>query len=613
MAFSFLNQLSVRNRIWAIVALLIGSIVLGSVIDVLMLRQALWHERELKTRQLVESSFSVLTHFHAQQQKGELSEAAAQAAAIGTIKAMRYDEKEYFWLNDLGTPIPKMVMHPTVPSLDGQVLDAEQFNCATGQRVGADGAFTATNGKKNLFVAFVEVVNQGGHGYVTYDWPKPTAGGHVTAERYAKLSYVKKFEPWGWLIGSGVYIDDVDAAVHQQAGRNALMVAGIGIVLLLFAALMARSITQPLQQTVKRMRAIGQGDGGLALRLPVEGRSEIAELASGFNEMLGHLALRDAELARHREFLEEEVARRTAELQDSNERLAGEQKAVTVLLDEMKETQGQLMQSEKMAAIGQLAAGVAHEINNPIGYVHSNLGTLGGYIKSLIELITAYEQLETAREPSDEVPVQIREMKLQMDLAFIKEDLQSLIAETHQGINRVAKIVQDLKDFSRVDRQDVWEQADLHKGLDSTINVVWNALKYKCQPQQEYGDRPPLECQPSRLNQVFLNLLVNAAHAIETKGVITLRSGVKDEQVWLEISDTGAGIAPENLQRIFNPFFTTKPVGKGTGLGLSVSYNIIKKHHGHVDVESQLGVGTTFRIWLPLRQPDNGTPQKDAA
>lgn len=313
---SLLNRLSIRNRIWIIVFLLIGSTVLGSVIDVLMLRETLSHERELKTRQLVESSFGVLTHLHDLQMKGEFTEADAQAAAIGTIKAMRYDEKEYFWLNDLGTPFPKMIMHPTVSSLDGQVLDSETFNCATAMRVETEEAFTPTNGKLNLFVAFSEVIKKGEAGYVTYNWPKPTAGGGVTGELFPKLSYVKKFEPWGWVIGTGIYIDDVDAAVRKQAGRNVMLVAGIGLVLLFLASLIARSITQPLRRTVATMRTIG--DGALSQRLPVEGNCEIAELSAGFNEMLGHLEARDAELARQREHLEETVANRTLELRDTN-------------------------------------------------------------------------------------------------------------------------------------------------------------------------------------------------------------------------------------------------------------------------------------------------------
>ena len=194
-------------------------------------------------------------------------------------------------------------------------------------------------------------------------------------------------------------------------------------------------------------------------------------------------------------------------------------------------------------------------------------------------------------------------MKKEMDLAFIKEDLIALLAETNQGIDRVTRIVQDLKDFSRVDREETWAPEDLHQGLNSTINVVWNEVKYKCEVRKEYGDLPLVECLLPQLNQVFLNLLVNAAHAIEDKGIITLRSGVKDEQAWLEVADTGKGIPADVLPRIFEPFFTTKPVGKGTGLGLSVSYSIIEKHHGRIEVESQVGVGTAFRIWLPLCQP----------
>lgn len=321
---SRLHHLSVRQRVWAIVAILIGSTVLGSIIDIMILREALWREREVKTRQLVESGYGVLAYWHARQSKGELSEAAAQAAAIGSIKAMRYDEKEYFWLNDLGTPFPKMIMHPTVAALDGQLLDGEQFNCVVGSRAGTEGAFTRGNDRQNIFLAFAEVINQSGAGYVTYDWPKPQMGSGATDERYPKLSYVKKFAPWGWVIGTGVYIDDVDAAVRQQVERNVLFVGGAGIVLLFFASLMARSITQPLQRTVATMRTIGRENSGLAQRLPVEGSCEIAELAVGFNDMLGHLEARDAELARHRESLEEAVTHRTLELRSSNLQLEKE-------------------------------------------------------------------------------------------------------------------------------------------------------------------------------------------------------------------------------------------------------------------------------------------------
>ncbi|MDD5295641.1 MAG: response regulator [Rhodocyclaceae bacterium] len=321
---SFLKRLSIRNRVWMIVAMLIFGIGLGAALDTLLLRQVLWHEKEVKTRQLVDSAYSVLAHFYDLQRKGELSEAAARAAAIGTIKAMRYEETEYFWLNDLGTPFPRMIMHPTMPTLDGTLLDSQQFNCATGLRVGNETRFTATDGRKNLFVAFVEVVSQGGQGYVTYNWPKPRANGGVSEELHPKLSYVRKFEPWGWLVGSGIYMDDAADAVRTQAWHNLLLVAGVGAVLLLLASLLAHGIAAPLRRMVATMRTLGVSDSGFSQRLPVEGPGEVADLAGSFNEMLGHLQERDWELARHREFLEDEVARRTTELRATNQQLARE-------------------------------------------------------------------------------------------------------------------------------------------------------------------------------------------------------------------------------------------------------------------------------------------------
>jgi signal transduction histidine kinase len=171
------------------------------------------------------------------------------------------------------------------------------------------------------------------------------------------------------------------------------------------------------------------------------------------------------------------------------------------------------------------------------------------------------------------------------------------------GLDRVTRIVQNLKDFSRLDCDESWHFEDLHQGLDSTLSVVWNHLKYTCEVKKDYGTLPPVQCLMSQLNQIFLNLLVNAADAIEAKGTITLRTGVQGDEVWVEIADTGKGMAPEVVKRIFDPFFTTKPVGKGTGLGLSVSYSIVQKHNGRIDVQSTVGQGSTFRLWLPIEQP----------
>lgn len=176
-----------------------------------------------------------------------------------------------------------------------------------------------------------------------------------------------------------------------------------------------------------------------------------------------------------------------------------------------------------------------------------------------------------------------------------------LLSESREGAERVKKIVQDLKDFSHVGGDDDWQWADLQACLDSTLNIVHNETKYKADIIKEYGDLPRVWCLPHQLNQVFMNLLVNAAHAIDDKGTITIRSGTEDGgRIWIEIADTGKGIDPKHLNKIFDPFFTTKPVGKGTGLGLSVSYSIIKKHDGEIQLDSRVGEGTKFRIVLPV-------------
>jgi signal transduction histidine kinase len=275
------------------------------------------------------------------------------------------------------------------------------------------------------------------------------------------------------------------------------------------------------------------------------------------------------------------------------------------LIQKLEETQNQLMQSDKLASIGQLAAGVAHEINNPIGYVYSNLGTLNKYVHDIFIMLDNYERAEGGIADK-EVRAQLQEFKKKLDLTFLKEDVPALLNESKDGITRVKTIVQSLKDFAHANAADSWQFADLHNGLDSTLNIVNNEIKYKATVVKHYGNIPEIECLPTQLNQVFMNLLVNASHAIETRGTITLQTGQQEGEVWVEIIDTGNGISPDNLQKIFDPFFTTKAIGKGTGLGLSVSYGIILKHHGRIEVQSEVGKGSTFKVWLPIKH----TPQE---
>ena len=270
-----------------------------------------------------------------------------------------------------------------------------------------------------------------------------------------------------------------------------------------------------------------------------------------------------------------------------------------LLIDQLQEAQAQLLQSEKMASIGQLAAGIAHEINNPVGFVNSNMGALRTYVDTLFSVIDGYDKVLGAMAGGSEVAATIAQLKKQADLEFLREDVSELVTESMDGLKRVKDIVQSLKDFSHVGETD-WQYADLHHGLDSTLNIANNEFKYKATVTKEYGTLPLVKCLASQLNQVFMNLIVNASHAIKEAGLITIRTGCENEWVWIEIGDSGVGIPPENLTRIFEPFFTTKPVGKGTGLGLSLSYNIIAKHGGRIEVESELGKGTRFTVHLPV-------------
>jgi|GEM_PF-1200717 len=340
----------------------------------------------------------------------------------------------------------------------------------------------------------------------------------------------------------------------------------------------------------------------IAIRTDITARKQMEESLKDVNvELQKRVEERTEALSRAMKQLETDIAERTR----SQSLLQAQYQELESLHHKLQEAQTQLLQSEKLASIGQLAAGVAHEINNPIGFVQSNLGSLENYMRDLFTLIERYEATETALPPPprDELAA----LKQRLDLSYLREDIPQLMSESREGITRVRKIIQDLKDFSRLDSSPDWQYADLHLGLDSTLNIVHNEIKYRAEVVKEYGDIPEIECLPSQLNQVFMNLLVNAAHAMEgPRGTITLRTDLADSgtEVWVEVADTGKGIPEEILGRIFDPFFTTKPVGKGTGLGLSLAYGIIQKHNGRIEVASEVGKGTTFRVTLPIKHAE---------
>lgn len=265
---------------------------------------------------------------------------------------------------------------------------------------------------------------------------------------------------------------------------------------------------------------------------------------------------------------------------------------------DLKTTQAHILQTEKMASIGQLAAGVAHEINNPIGFVTSNVNTLGKYQKRLTSYLSEQDCFLT-QVLSPEQRGKLEVIRAEMKIDHVLNDSEKLIGETLDGTERVRRIVMDLKTFSRTDEGD-YQSADLIACIESAINIVWNELKYKITLVRDFGAIPPIKCYPQKLNQVFVNLLVNASHAIKETGRVEISAHVLNDTVVLTFTDTGCGIPKEHLSHIFEPFFTTKEVGQGTGLGLSISYDIIKKHVGEISVTSEVGKGTSFFITLPL-------------
>jgi two-component system, NtrC family, sensor kinase len=295
-----------------------------------------------------------------------------------------------------------------------------------------------------------------------------------------------------------------------------------------------------------------------------------------------------------------EIARSYDKLNDARNQLAIKQLQQDELIQSLKQANAQLVQSEKMAAIGQLAAGVAHEINNPISFVLSNINTLSSYTQDLLRLIDLVQEGAHSSE--------LDLLKSNIDLNLIRDDIQDLLAESMEGISRVRKIIQSLRDFSHKG-SDEFAPADLNGAIANSLNLVRNEIKYKARVVEELASLPEVECNISEINQVLVNLLVNAAQAIASEGVITVRSGHEGKRVWMEVQDNGCGMDAATLKRVFDPFFTTKPVGAGTGLGLSLSYNIIHKHGGEIRVSSQPGEGTCFHIELPQSQPHRAPPE----
>lgn len=287
-------------------------------------------------------------------------------------------------------------------------------------------------------------------------------------------------------------------------------------------------------------------------------------------------------------------------LAQARDNLTEKNRQLAVAYEDLKATQSQLLQQEKMASVGQLAAGVAHEINNPMGFIISNISTFGKYSGVLEEYIRQTDALVT--EANTEALDRLKALKETLDISFILEDLATMVRESLDGAERVRTIVQSLKRFSNVDEAEV-QHVNVNDILESTLSIAWNDLSAKAEIVRSFGDLPLIECRPQDLGQVFLNVLKNAAQAIPEHGIIHLKTGFANDTVTIAISDNGCGIPPDVIDRIFDPFFTTRPVGHGVGLGLSVCYDIIKKSGGTIEAASVVGKRTIFTIRLPVKLP----------
>lgn len=371
----------------------------------------------------------------------------------------------------------------------------------------------------------------------------------------------------------------VQAHLHKLVIQS--MVIFITLAIVLFFAF-RKMITDPIHQLA--LQASKLKEGNLDHKIETDKTGELHRLAGVLEQMRISVKLSQDEIKAHNKLLDERVSKRTEELRLANKKLL--------------ETHSQLLQADKMAAVGQLSAGVAHEINNPIGFVTSNLATLVEWLAVLFELI---EHDHESMQHDPKLLALALGKRQQLDFDYIKNELPVMLKETQEGLFRVSDIVKDLKEFSHVS-ETAWQEADLIKGLKSTLNIVNSDIKYKAKLVLNLQDIPSVECMPSQINQVFLNIIVNACQALEKNGVITITSEQIDEFVCLRISDNGEGINGNDLAHIFDPFYTTKPVGVGTGLGLSVSYGIITAHHGRLEVDSEINQGTCFSIFLPIKQ-----------
>ncbi|MBD1839517.1 HAMP domain-containing protein [Coleofasciculus sp. FACHB-64] len=405
-----------------------------------------------------------------------------------------------------------------------------------------------------------------------------------------------------WLVVVSVPETTFMGQVNANTRTTIALCLGALVIACVMGVFTARWIARPMLRLNQASEAMASGN--LEQTVETSNIRELNTLSNSFNHMAGQLRGSFAALEKSKEELEDRVEERTAELKNT--------------LEELQRTQSQVVQSEKMSSLGQLVAGVAHEINNPVNFIHGNLTHVQEYTESLLELVELYQQHDPNPAPG------IQSLAEDIDLEFLQEDLPKMLASMKLGTERIRQIVLSLRNFSRMDEAE-FKAVDIHEGIDSTLMILQHRLKAtSSRPEielvKDYAELPLVECYVGQLNQVFMNILVNSIDAIDESNAkrtyqniqehpnrITIRTSTVNAQwVKVAIADNGVGIAKEIQQRIFNPFFTTKPLGKGTGMGMSISYQIVvEKHGGKLECFSLPGEGTEFIIRIPLRQHVN--------